>query len=81
MPNSGYPLSVNGRTLFIDNETYFADKMVQMYQQGVKILGGCCGTTPNHIKAVAQYLQTVSYTHLHNEVLCIRNECRHNVPS
>ncbi len=42
MPNSGYPLSVNGRTLFIDNETYFADKMVQMYQQGVKILGGCC---------------------------------------
>ncbi|MBS5344209.1 MAG: bifunctional homocysteine S-methyltransferase/methylenetetrahydrofolate reductase [Clostridium sp.] len=57
MPNSGYPLSVNGRTLFIDNETYFADKMVQMYQQGVKILGGCCGTTPNHIKAVAQYLQ------------------------
>ena len=30
MPNSGYPLSVNGRTLFIDNETYFADKMVQM---------------------------------------------------
>lgn len=56
MPNSGYPLSVNGRTLFIDNETYFADKMVQMYQQGVKILGGCCGTTPNHIKAVAQHL-------------------------
>ena len=30
MPNSGYPLSVNGRTLFIDNETYFADKMVQI---------------------------------------------------
>ena len=57
MPNSGYPLSVNGRTLFIDNETYFADKMVQMYQQGVKILGGCCGTTPNHIKTVAKYLQ------------------------
>ncbi len=60
MPNSGYPLSVNGRTLFIDNETYFADKMVQMYQQGVKILGGCCGTTPNHIKAAAQHLQSVN---------------------
>ncbi len=57
MPNSGYPLSVNGRTLFIDNETYFAEKMVQMYRQGVKILGGCCGTTPDHIKALAQRLQ------------------------
>ncbi len=57
MPNSGYPLNVNGRTLFIDNETYFSTKMMQIHQQGVKILGGCCGTTPQHIQTVSQQLK------------------------
>lgn len=58
MPNSGYPISVNGRTLFIDNEQYFAEKMAQMYRRGVQILGGCCGTTPKHIAAAANLLKT-----------------------
>jgi len=57
MPNAGYPATVNGRTIYIDNAQYFAEKLAQMQKQGVKILGGCCGTTPAHIKAVSELLK------------------------
>ena len=62
MPNSGYPLSVNGRTIFIDNEAYFAEKMLELYHRGIFILGGCCGTTPAHIQAVADNLRNIGQT-------------------
>ncbi len=54
MPNSGYPSSERGRTIYIDNSEYFAEKMLDLNKMGVKILGGCCGTTPQHIAAVAK---------------------------
>jgi len=49
MPNSGYSSIVHGRTVYRNNTAYFADKMLEMHQAGVGILGGCCGTTPAHI--------------------------------
>ena len=50
MPNSGYPAFVNGRTFYQDNTDYFANKLADIYDLGVNILGGCCGTTPTHIR-------------------------------
>jgi homocysteine S-methyltransferase len=50
MPNSGYPSTINGRVVFQDNAEYFADKLNDIYKLNVNILGGCCGTTPLHIK-------------------------------
>ena len=50
MPNSGYPETIGNRLIYIDNAEYFADKLLELRQNGVKILGGCCGTTPQHIK-------------------------------
>ncbi len=50
MPNSGYPESVGNRLVYIDNADYFAEKLLELRQNGIKILGGCCGTTPQHIK-------------------------------
>ena len=50
MPNSGYPATIGGRTVYQDNAEYFSDKMIDIYKLGVNILGGCCGTTPEHIK-------------------------------
>ena len=52
MPNAGYPSSMNGRILYNDNPLYFAKTVAELYSYGVKILGGCCGTTPNHIKSI-----------------------------
>lgn len=54
MPNSGYPSSERGRTVYIDNSEYFAEKLLDLKKMGVKILGGCCGTTPQHIAAATK---------------------------
>lgn len=56
MPNSGYPSSERGRTVYVDNSEYFAEKILELKNLGVKILGGCCGTTPNHIAASVKLL-------------------------
>ena len=50
MPNSGYPSTERGRTVYIDN----AEKLLDLKKLGVKILGGCCGTTPRHIAAATK---------------------------
>ena len=51
MPNAGYPANVSGRTVYLDNTGYFAEKIHELYAAGATILGGCCGTTPAHIRA------------------------------
>lgn len=57
MPNAGYPSVINGRTVYVDNPDYFSDKLTQIYRCGVRALGGCCGTTPRHMKATAEKLR------------------------
>jgi len=52
-PNSGFPANVDGRTLYISGAGYFADRGVEIVQAGASIIGGCCGTTPAHIQALA----------------------------
>ena len=53
MPNSGYPSSENGRTVFRDNAEYFSQKLQDIFSLGVHTIGGCCGTTPEHIRLSA----------------------------
>lgn len=48
-PNAGIPRSENGKTIFDVEPEQFSDSMVNMAKKGVRILGGCCGTTPPHI--------------------------------
>jgi methionine synthase / methylenetetrahydrofolate reductase(NADPH) len=57
MPNAGIPERVGGRLIYGVSEEYFAGEAVHLAQMGVKIIGGCCGTTPAHIEAVAQKLR------------------------
>jgi len=52
-PNSGFPANVDGRTLFISGANYFAERGAEIVQAGASIIGGCCGTTPAHIEALA----------------------------
>ncbi len=56
MPNAGYPTIVDGRTVFDSSSEYFALQVMDIRRAGVSILGGCCGTTPEHISAVARSL-------------------------
>lgn len=57
MPNAGYPAVINERTVFSNNPDYFAGSMVDLLSKGVKIIGGCCGTTPEHIYKTAKLLK------------------------
>lgn len=54
MPNAGYPASQNGRTIYQDNAEYFSTRLADIHALGVQVLGGCCGTTPDHIRETIQ---------------------------
>ena len=51
-PNAGNPQVVEGRTLYLTTPEYMAEFAARMIRSGVNLVGGCCGTTPAHIKAI-----------------------------
>src|SRR6185503_2622373 len=51
-PNAGKPQSIEGRNLYLCSPEYMATYARKFVQYGVRIVGGCCGTTPLHIKAM-----------------------------
>lgn len=53
-PNAGIPRWLGRRLRYAHNTAYFADSMVHLVAAGASIVGGCCGTTPGHIRAVAK---------------------------
>ncbi len=59
-PNAGLPQGIDGRTVYMCNPEYMAEYAKRFYENGVKIIGGCCGTTPEHIR---QMVKTVRPLH------------------
>ncbi|MEC1635532.1 bifunctional homocysteine S-methyltransferase/methylenetetrahydrofolate reductase [Bacillus mojavensis] len=53
-PNSSLPSLEEGRLVYETDDTYFQDSAAEFRKQGARIIGGCCGTTPNHIRAMAE---------------------------
>ncbi len=51
-PNAGLPQSIGGRSLYLCSPEYMAEYAGRFIQAGARIVGGCCGTTPEHIKAI-----------------------------
>lgn len=52
-PNSGFPEYVEGRYIYRTTPEYFANKALETVRAGANIIGGCCGTTPEHIRRLA----------------------------
>jgi len=52
MPNAGLPATVEGRNIYLCSPEYMAQYARRYLQAGVRIVGGCCGTTPEHIKEI-----------------------------
>jgi homocysteine S-methyltransferase len=52
MPNAGIPTLVEGRNIYLCSPEYMAQYARRLLLAGVKIIGGCCGTTPEHIKLI-----------------------------
>ena len=62
-PNAGYPKYHEGRFIYHTAPDYFAKSAREMVAQGARLIGGCCGTNPKHIAAIAgaiAYLQPVT---------------------
>ncbi|HEX7829006.1 MAG TPA: bifunctional homocysteine S-methyltransferase/methylenetetrahydrofolate reductase [Thermoanaerobaculia bacterium] len=59
-PNAGLPRDVNGRQMYMASPDYFAKYAKRLIHKGVKFLGGCCGTTPEHIKMMADAVRPLS---------------------
>ena len=56
MPNAGHPIVIDGRTFYESAPDYFGDGLAAIVRDGVSIVGGCCGTTPEHIRALCRAL-------------------------
>ena len=55
-PNAGWPEQIGGRIMYPADPEYFAEYAVSFRQAGASIVGGCCGTTPQHIAAMRRAL-------------------------
>src|SRR5207244_9564540 len=56
MPNAGLPQFVEGRFLYLASPEYFGEFAARAVAMGVRLVGGCCGTTPAHIRAMRERL-------------------------
>ena len=59
MPNAGYPVVTRTQVKYQGKPEYFAKELARIAAEGVRILGGCCGTTPTHIAALRAALDSL----------------------
>jgi len=60
MPNAGFPEKSGGRIMYPAGPEYFHDYALSFWRSGASVIGGCCGTTPAHIKVIAETIQKTS---------------------
>ncbi|MDD3643730.1 MAG: bifunctional homocysteine S-methyltransferase/methylenetetrahydrofolate reductase, partial [Candidatus Krumholzibacteria bacterium] len=58
-PNAGIPQNVDGRNIYLTSPEYMAEYARRFVGAGARIVGGCCGTTPAHIRAIRDALRTL----------------------
>ena len=63
-PNAGLPVSVNGKTTYNVTPEEFAKKQLNILKNGASALGGCCGTTPDHTKAMIDLCKSEKITEI-----------------
>ncbi len=64
-PNAGLPREVGDRKIYMASPEYMASYARRMVETGARFVGGCCGTIPEHIKAIVGFVQSVSPRHVH----------------
>ena len=68
-PNAGMPRESEGRVFYENNPDYFARFARRFLQAGGQVLGGCCGTTPDHIRAISRAARAVGSHHRQRPVV------------
>lgn len=59
MPNAGKPKNIDGRNIYLTSPEYMAEYTKHFINKGANIVGGCCGTAPEHIKAMRFALNSI----------------------
>jgi methionine synthase I (cobalamin-dependent)/5,10-methylenetetrahydrofolate reductase len=63
MPNAGLPARVEGRNIYLCSPEYMSQYARRFLWAGVKVIGGCCGTTPEHIKHIRSEVRSLAPAH------------------
>ena len=58
-PNAGMPRSVEGRQLYMCTPEYMAEYAKRFLEKGARIIGGCCGTTPDHVREIVRAVRAI----------------------
>ena len=78
-PNAGLPKSVDGKTVFDITPQEFADELTDIVKIGVRVCGGCCGTTPEYIKALTDKTAGIQPAPLTKKSLTVVSSYSHAV--
>ncbi len=78
-PNAGLPRSENGRVVYDVQPSEFAKEMVRSAQIGARVIGGCCGTSPEYIKAVVTALEETAPKEITKKNHCLVSSYTHAV--
>ncbi len=68
LPNAGLPRDVDGRMMYLSSPEYFTKYAKKLIEMGVRGVGGCCGTTPEHIRVAARAVKTLSGVKQHARI-------------
>ena len=63
-PNAGMPRDVGGRSMYMASPEYMASYARHLIKAGAKVVGGCCGTTPEHVRAISQGVRPLAPRHV-----------------
>jgi methionine synthase I (cobalamin-dependent)/5,10-methylenetetrahydrofolate reductase len=80
MPNAGRPQYTGGRMIYMSTPEYFGVYARRFIEKGVRILGGCCGTTPDHISRMADALAMKQTRIQHSLKIGVRPVTREPLP-
>ena len=78
-PNAGLPIVNNGKTEYPLVAEDFSDIMVKISQMGASILGGCCGTTPKHIKLLKDKVDKIPFNPISDKKITVISSYTHAV--
>jgi methionine synthase I (cobalamin-dependent)/5,10-methylenetetrahydrofolate reductase len=71
MPNAGQPAMVEGRNIYLCSPEYMAQYARRFLQAGARIVGGCCGTTPEHIKTIRSEVRSLQPVTQHRAAVTV----------
>ena len=78
-PNAGLPKSVGGKTVYDVAPEEFAESVLKMLKEGVRVAGGCCGTTPQYIKALVNASKGITPAAITKKNLSVISSYTHTV--